>query len=99
MTKNFWLSYDCDGSDSNNYRELYTWLESHQAQECGNSVAFIRDYEYENDFIAEITAELNTIPHVERLYICSQEDQDAQFLGRFIKGSRKVNPWKDFRKD
>lgn len=91
--KNFWLSYDCDGSDPNNYKELYIWLESHQAQECGNSVAFIRDYEYEEDFITELTTDLNAIPHVERLYVCSKEEDGDQFFGRFLKGSRKINPW------
>ena len=95
---NFWMSFDCDASDSNNYRELYTWLEEHNALECGDSVAFIKGYSYNEDFIKEITESLNSIPHINKIYICSKDDGDGKFYGRFIKGSRGINKWKGYKK-
>ena len=96
-TKHFWLSFDCDGSDSANYKELYAWLEEHNAQECGNSAAFIDNYLYKDDFIKEVSASLNKIPHVKKIYICAEDDTDGRFYGRFIKGSRNMNQWHGYK--
>ena len=43
MNKALWLSYDL--GVKGDYEGLYAWLDDHNAEECGNSVAFLH-YEY-----------------------------------------------------
>ncbi len=92
-TKKFWLSYDCDGEDCSNYDDIYHWLREHQSIECGNSVAFVQNYNYNGDFIEAITTEIKKIPHLNRAYIMYRDDA-LKTYGKFIIGQRKNNnPW------
>jgi len=40
MKKAVWISYDL--GIKGDYQGLYSWLDDHDAIECGNSVAFIQ---------------------------------------------------------
>ena len=41
----FWLSYDL--GINGDYDGLYRWLDRQGAKECGSSMAYISNYEYE----------------------------------------------------
>lgn len=92
---NFWLSYDL--TDSSNYTNLYAWLDSHNALECGNSIAFIKDYEYLDgqEFIAKLKSDLLDnvkLSEKDRVYVLYSN------AGKFILGGRKVKaPWYGYK--
>lgn len=100
MKKSIWISYDL--GIKGDFQGLYTWLDDHNAIECGNSVAYI---EYEVD------TEVNLLPKLkkeleanvqfkqgDRVYIVRREvEKKGTFVrGRFIIGNRKSNPWKGY---
>ncbi len=94
---NFWLSYDL--TDSNNYANLYVWLDSHNALECGNSIAFVKNYEYPDDqaFIEILKSDLLNnvnLSEKDRIYVLYSDG------GKFILGGRKSKaPWYGYKMD
>ena len=56
MNQVLWISYDL--GVKGDYEGLYAWLEDHNAEECGNSVAFLH-YEYRIDLLPELKDELS----------------------------------------
>ncbi|MBI4647056.1 MAG: hypothetical protein HY738_10825 [Bacteroidia bacterium] len=98
MKKNYlWLSYDL--GLKGDYQNLYAWLDNHNAKECGDSIAFIEEYSYKNDFFIEIKQDILKnveIKKTDRIYIITKNSENF-FQGRFINGSRKNNaPWSGF---
>lgn len=95
--KLIWLSYDLGiGGD---YEGLYKWLDSHKADECGPSLAVIKDYTVEKDLIKEITEEIRSnikIDNNTRIYIIYRDDIAKTIKGRFIFGGRKRAPWEGY---
>lgn len=98
MKKAVWISYDL--GIKGDYQGLYSWLDDHNAIECGNSIAFIQ-YDVKKDLIKELTKELES--HVDfkagdRVYIIRREIDGAKNLirGSFIKGKRKSKPWEGY---
>lgn len=87
MTYRCWLSFDL--GLRGNYEELYAWLDNHQANECGDSMAtFTTDKNIKEigDEVAEIVGK-NA-----RIYLIGR-DQNNKPLGRFVVGTRKQSPW------
>ena len=70
MNQVIWISYDL--SVKGDYEGLYAWLDDHNAEECGNSVAFLH-YEYRTDLLSELKDDLSrnvnleTGPHIYHL--------------------------------
>lgn len=99
MTKYFWMTYDLGiGGD---YESLYAWLDEHEAIECGDGAAFIREYPYAEDFKAELKADLlRVIGNNEkaRMYIIHYKHDSGKSVsnGFFLFGSRKRNPWEGY---
>jgi len=96
MTKFFWISYDF--GLKGDYESIYTWLDSHDAKECGDSFAYIKKYSFKSDFIEELKADLSTnvnLKKKDRIYIIYKKD-DGSISGLFLYGSRKRNPWEGF---
>ena len=96
MKQIVWLSYDIgeDGDFSN----LYSWLKEHDAQECGNSVAFFTFESEASDFDGFMEELMQSIEHEvnltegNRLYAISKKGE--HMAGRFIYGRRKEStPW------
>jgi hypothetical protein len=56
MNKALWLSYDL--GVKGDYEGLYAWLDDHNAEECGNSVAFLH-YEYCTEIFSELKDDLS----------------------------------------
>jgi len=95
MKKAVWISYDL--GIKGDYQGLYSWLDDHNAIECGNSVAFIH-FIAKKDLIPELKEDLESsidFKPRDRVYIVRLETVKGKKLarGRFIIGKRKSNPW------
>ncbi len=95
----FWLSYDL--GVQGDYENLYKWLDSNSAKECGDSIAYIKKYKKlsSNESIAD-TVKKDLKSNVDfgkkdRVYLIFQ-DNDGNTKGRFIIGNRKASPWEGY---
>lgn len=98
MKKTIWISYDL--GIKGDYQGLYSWLDDHEAIECGNSVAFMK-YEFTGNFKAELKKNLEDNVEFkpgDRIYIVRGVKVDGKKLmrGIFILGKRKSNPWEGY---
>ena len=96
--KLFWLSYDL--GLKGDYNSLYTWLDTLNAKECGNSIATFW-FEYEHDYLSELKSSLEEnieISKNDRFYIIwrSVKDGKSRVKGKFIFGKRKPAPWEGY---
>ena len=91
MKVRVWFSYDL-GIDGD-YENLYTWLDSKEAVECGDSCAsFV--YSFKKDLIQELLKELKAnvqFRSKDRIYIISFRGD--RVFGKFILGKRRRAPW------
>ncbi len=81
-----WLSYDL--GLRGNYEELYAWLDSMGAKECGDNVATFVTEKTREQIVKELSKLLDKKT---RAYIINREQG-----GKFILGKRKVAPWKGY---
>lgn len=90
--QNVWIAYDLDSAEAN-YDDLYKWLAECNALECTNSVAFIQNYEYNEDICKEMAKDIREhVKHVKRVYLLFK-NAEGERRGRFIIGKREANPW------
>ena len=92
MKNRVWLSYDL--SVDGDYENLYNWLDSKNAKECGDSIA-VFFYEYKNDLFEEILSDLKSSVDFrknDRIYVLAIFS-DNKYSGKFIIGKRKSAPW------
>lgn len=96
-----WLSYDLDPEA--NYSSLYTWLDNHDAVECGNSIAFFRypcnQIEELKDTIFSDLHDSVDLGKNSRLYLVYPTKKNGKIItqGAFIEGGRKKSPpWKGY---
>ena len=95
MKRLIWISFDL--GIQGDYENLYSWLDTYEAQECGNNVAGIH-YEYETDLISELKQELKNkviLKESDRIYVV-YKDNKGIYKGKFIFGLRKPAPWRGF---
>lgn len=96
VKKAFWLSYDL--GIKGDYTGLYTFLDSVNAKECGDSVAFFQK-DYGNNFIESLTKEIEKyvkISKTDRIYVVYIENNTNKAKGKFLFGARKRAPWEGF---
>jgi hypothetical protein len=90
QTTKIWISYDL--GINGDYQSLYTWLDTHKARECGDSMAILKDYKYSGDLVAYVLKDLKKavkFRKTDRVYlICTKP-----IYARFIIGGRKRSPW------
>ena len=94
MEKAVWLSYDL--GVNGDYEGLYSWLDNHDARECGSGIAFMK-FTYEGDLMASLQKEISDNVKLEkrsRIYIVHMSD--GRMRGRFLIGRRKGAPWEGF---
>ena len=95
MKSTIWLSYDL--GVSGDYEGIYSWLENHGAKECGSSVAFLKNYEFEGDLLESLKADVEeavTLNRRSRIYVIFSDD--GRTRGRYLVGKRKSPPWTGF---
>jgi hypothetical protein len=91
MKKAVWLSFDL--GVRGDYEGLYTWLDNHQAKECGENLAFFK-YECQNGVVEKLKRELKKevkLDQRSRIYMIHLKD--GKMKGNFIFGRRKRAPW------
>lgn len=89
-----WLTFDL--GVRGDYDSLYKWLDSRQAKDCGDNVAYVK-FQFEANLIDELTtsllSEIKTTP-ASRFYVIGRWDE--KFRGKFIVGHRKPPVWAGF---
>lgn len=96
MKNAVWISYDL-GVQAD-YEGMYSWLDEHQAKECGDSLAFV-NYEYTGSLLDALTADLQRSVQITkrtRIYVIYREQDTKKMKGSFIFGGRKAPPWSGF---
>lgn len=91
-----WMSYDL--GVAGDYEGLYAWLDDHDAEECGNSVAWF-SFSHEGDVLESLKAEIESVVSLNkrsRIYVVYKDEDDGRRKGRFIIGKRKSAPWDGF---
>ena len=94
--KAIWIS--CDLGLKGDYTGLYTLLDTLQAKECGDSIAFYQK-EYKGDLKQAIKEELEKnvqLNKSDRIYITYLDDETGKIKGSFIFGGRKRAPWEGY---
>lgn len=100
MKKSVWISYDL--GIKGDYQGLYSWLDDHNAIECGNSIAYIQyEVKKETDLIPNLKNDLESninFKSGDRIYIVRRERDNKVNLvrGEFIIGKRRSNPWEGY---
>lgn len=97
MQKTIWLSYDL--GVKGDYPSLYTWLDNHKANECGDSIAVIK-YEVAEGEDLPNKLKLELVEAIDfgktdRVYLIWRSNEGL-LAGRFIIGKRKAAPWKGY---
>ncbi len=97
MNTTIWLSYDL--GVKGDYPSLYSWLDNHNAVECGDNVAVFKYEASDEDKLPEILKhdlESNVaFGQSDRIYIIWKNKQGLN-KGRFIVGKRKASPWQGY---
>jgi len=97
-----WLSYDL--GVSGDFQGLYSWLDDHEAIECGNSMAFLK-FNYPasvsndaqlDEFIKTDLDEKVKFAPTNRIYIIRKSIDKQKTIGNYLVGKRKANPWEGY---
>jgi hypothetical protein len=91
-----WISFDF--GVSGDYEGLYTWLDKHNAKECGNNIAFLQ-YEYSRSPVEDLKKELNAAVKIganSRIYVIYKDQETNKQRGSFVVGGRKAAPWSGY---
>lgn len=81
----YWLAFDL--GLRGNYEELYGWLDTLEAKECGENIATFRSDKTREQISQELSSILGSDRNV-RVYLISMRQG-----GKFILGKRKASPW------
>ena len=87
-----WLSYDL--GIKGDYPGLFSFLDSHNAKECGDGMATL-EFEWDYDLEAELMAALKaatTFAASDRIYVIYRDREAQKNRGKFLVGKRKINP-------
>jgi hypothetical protein len=92
MKKAVWVSFDL--GVAGDYEGMYSWLASHDAQECGDNLAFI-NYSPKADLVDEIKKEIKRSVETNkktRVYVIYRSEE-GKVKGTFLFGARRQPPW------
>jgi len=87
---------DDAASQSPDAAALRAWLDDHEADECGDSVACF-SFSYTGDLLESLKGEIRDAVNLDRrsrVYIVYM--LDGKVKGRFIVGRRKAAPWEGY---
>lgn len=84
------------------YSGFYSWLDEHNAKECGNGLAALT-YSVDNTSFDQVYNQLKseiqekiTLDKTDRIYMIMKDGEDGNMKGKFLFGSRKRAPWEGF---
>jgi len=90
--KGVWITYDL--GIRGDYEGMYSFLDKHNATECGDSAAFLT-FDFSDDIVREFNDAINeavTFDKRCRVYLIFPKAEGG-CKGRFIIGRRKPPPW------
>ena len=93
MQKTIWLSFDL--GIRGDYEGIYTWLDDHQAKECGDNIAVLK-YDFSVALLDDLKSDISRsieLTKKSRIYVIWRDDTTKKMKGRFICGTRKSPPW------
>lgn len=96
VKKSFWMSYDL--GLKGDYTGLYTFLDSLDAKECGDSIAFFQK-DFGDKFIEALKKEIEKyvkISKTDRIYVIYSDSKTKKSKGKFLYGGRKRAPWEGY---
>lgn len=91
-----WISFDL--GVQGDYEGLYTWLDEHQARECGDSLAVL-NYHHTGDVLRALANDLKRSIEVgkrTRIYAIYRAAGTKKMKGKFILGARKAPAWSGY---
>ena len=94
--KAIWLSYDL--GIKGDYSGLYNFLDSVDAKECGDSMAYFQK-DYGTDFLEDLMKDIHKHAKInwsDRIYVVYIEESTKKPKGKFLFGSRKRAPWEGY---
>ncbi len=103
MAKSIWLTYDLGvGGD---YKNLYAWLDDHNAVDCGNNFAYLmmpyqkdmNDENFMQSILNSIESKVDLKPG-NRIYVVRSfiDGNQTKTKGSFIYGKRMASPWEGY---
>jgi hypothetical protein len=93
-----WMSYDL--GIEGDYEGLFEWLASHDARECGESLAHF-PYPFRQNLVRELAEDLKRkvkLGRRSRVYVI-YKDATGLVRGKFVIGSRRRPPWAGYAVD
>jgi hypothetical protein len=63
VTSTIWISFDL--GIRGDYEGLYLWLDSHEAKECGESLALLH-YKYDGTLLSKLKGDLETALNIDK---------------------------------
>ena len=94
MKSAIWISYDL--GVNGDYEGMYAWLDDQEAVECGSSVAYIAQYTYDGEDLAQaLRGDIRDAVEVDkrtRIYVIGKFAKGKR-AGKFLFGGRKGSPW------
>ena len=95
--KTIYLSFDL--GLRGDYNGLYAWLDKYKARECGSGLAVLDYPKSDSNFLDLLSAELAqevSFDKADRLYVIWREKDTNKLKGKFLRGTRKSEPWSGF---
>jgi len=94
MKSLIWISYDL--GLKGDYEGIYSWLDQHEAKECGDNIGFV-NYEWKKNLFLELQKDIKRhvkITPKNRIYvIVPSEKVPNKYIGKFLFGGRKTPAW------
>ena len=78
MQKSLWMSYDL--GVNGDYEGLYSWLDDHDAKECGDNVAYFQ-FSYEGELLESLKCAISdaiTVNKRSRVYVVYRDKDQAK---------------------
>ena len=96
--KAFWISYDL--GLKGDYSGMYLFLDTVNAKECGDSVAFFnKNYGEVTDYEKAVKDDIEKyvkLTSTDRIYLVYLREDTHKASGKFLYGGRKRSPWEGY---
>lgn len=93
-TSLIWIGFDL--GVRGDYEGLYAWLDTHEAKDCGESLAYLQ-YNYTGSLTSSLKSDLQAAVKTDnqtRIYVIFRDKKTDRIRGRFLFGGRRVPPWR-----
>lgn len=104
MNKTIWISFDF--GLKGDYQNLYTWLDNHNALECGQNLACLK-YPYSKgisdgfsffELLKKDITESIKLSKTDKLYVIYKDPDTSKMKGKWLNGTRKAASWEGYGK-